>query len=140
MSKEWKVGDDATRNGVVVHIVAGPDNDDNYCVMGETYAVVHTSALKPIKTIAEIERERLIKQMLKDAEADIERERVINQMFKDAEGRAIQSTFERLYIAGYRKVKPISLDDYHQIERMGYYPETYETLILNGHIIGVKEK
>ena len=69
-----------------------------------------------------------------------ERESLIDQMFKDAEGSNPQSGFERLHDAGYRKVKPLSFEEFRAIENRGYFREIYDTLIVNGHIIGVKEK
>ena len=76
---------------------------------------------KPIKTPEEVERQRSIDEI------------------KDELG--VSGTLaNRILDAGYRKIKPLSFEQYQKIEMIGHYKTTYRALVEDGYIIEKKDK
>ena len=132
MSKEWKVGDRVRLRGAQVDIMAGPDRIGRFCVWhrSDRIELVMAQDLKPSKTDAEIQREQAVYTMNNETSGPV--------CYKKACGE--------LYDAGYRKgdltkqVKPLSLEEFKEIDYRGSFQKVYDTLIEKGHIIGVKDE
>jgi len=124
----WHEGAEWRKGYCVAHYVNKESTEAVLCDMEDNIAVrVYAHEVKPIKTPAEIERERLI-----------------NQMFNDAEVIGSKGAFEKLVDKGYRKVdpekrvKPVSLSIFSKAwVNANSVEEHYESLKYLGYIQGV---
>ena len=99
--------------------------------VGEKYFIARTTDL-----IGEVHG--LINELISiKSPEEVERERVIDEML----GTTVLNSEEAvsIYDAGYRKIKPLSFEQYQKIEMIGHYKTTYRALVEEGYIIEKKE-